>query len=145
MKIRIVGNGRGKKIHEMQIFEWVNDRSIFCCLISVELWLIVLLLCNYPEFAQGLDVRAAASAYFPSSPRGPACNLGLWRLANPPAKAYWLCHLHLRLPAPWLLMRWNRYRWHKALLLLSNGTWCIGFSQVRRDPLKKALMLHHQL
>lgn len=59
MKIRVVGNGRGKKIHEMQIFEWVNDRSIFCCLISVELWLIVLLLCNYPEFAQGLDGRTA--------------------------------------------------------------------------------------
>lgn len=34
------------------------------------------------------------------------------------------------LSALWLLMRWNRYRWHKALFLLSNRPWCIGFSQV---------------
>lgn len=25
MKIRIVSNGCGKKIHEMQIFKWIND------------------------------------------------------------------------------------------------------------------------
>lgn len=35
----------------------INDRSVFAYLISVGSWLIVLLLCNYPEFAQGLDSR----------------------------------------------------------------------------------------
>lgn len=30
-------------------------------------------------------LRGAASAYFPSPLCGPTCNLGLWRLANPPA------------------------------------------------------------
>jgi len=30
-----------------------------------------------------------------SSPRGPACNLSLWRSDNPQTKAYWLCHSHL--------------------------------------------------
>lgn len=42
-----------RRIHEMQICDRINDRSIFSYLISMSLWLIVLLLCNYPEFAQG--------------------------------------------------------------------------------------------
>lgn len=50
--------GGGDGIHEMQMYDRINDRSIFSYLISVGLWLIVLLLCNYPEFAQGLESRA---------------------------------------------------------------------------------------
>lgn len=42
----------------MQMSVGINDRSIFSYLMSVESWLIVLLLCNYPEFAQGLACRA---------------------------------------------------------------------------------------
>lgn len=53
---RCVWGGDG--IHEMQMYDRINDRSIFSYLISVGLWLIVLLLCNYPEFAQGLESRA---------------------------------------------------------------------------------------
>lgn len=37
-----------KAIHEMQISNGINDRSIFSSLISMGSWLIVLLLCNYP-------------------------------------------------------------------------------------------------
>lgn len=90
-----------KGIHEMQISNGINDRSIFSSLISMGSWLIVLLLCNYPEFAEGLDNHAVGVRlvlYFTSSPRGPACNLGLWRSDNPLTKAYWLCHLQLMLP-----------------------------------------------
>lgn len=100
MKIRILIHGCGKKIHEMQIFKRINGRSIFCCLISVELWLIVLLLCNYPEFAQGLDGRAAgcSKCLFSLSPCGPTCKVGLWRLANPPAS---ILALSLAVKAAW--------------------------------------------
>lgn len=47
-----------EEIHEMQISDRINDRSIFDHLMPMDLWLIVLLLCNYPEFAQGLESGA---------------------------------------------------------------------------------------
>lgn len=55
-----------RRIHEMQMCDRINDSSIFSYLISMGLWLIVLLLCNYPEFAQGFaaGVWGAASVLF---------------------------------------------------------------------------------
>lgn len=50
--------GVWRGIHEMQISDRINDKSISFCLISLGSWLIVLLLCNYAEFAQGLGIRA---------------------------------------------------------------------------------------
>lgn len=64
----------------MQMYDGINGRSIFYHLISVRSRLIVLLLCNYPEFAQGLDSRALGlwlGLCLTSSPRGPPCNLAI--------------------------------------------------------------------
>lgn len=57
-RMKLIWKGVWREIHEMQMFDRINDRSIFSYLISVGPWLIVLLLCNYPEFAQGLGSRA---------------------------------------------------------------------------------------
>lgn len=59
-----IWNSVWKKIHEMQICERINDRSIFSCLISMRSWLIVLLLNNYPEFTQGLESQALGCGSF---------------------------------------------------------------------------------
>lgn len=42
----------------MQMSDGINDRAVSSHLMSAVSCLIVPLLCNYPEFAQGLDGRA---------------------------------------------------------------------------------------
>lgn len=61
---KTIWNSVWRKIHEMQICDRINDRSIFFYLISMRSWLIVLLLNNYPEFTQGLESRALGCGSF---------------------------------------------------------------------------------
>lgn len=59
-----IWNSVWRKIHEMQICERINYRSIFSYLISMRSWLIVLLLNNYPEFIQGLETQTLGCGSF---------------------------------------------------------------------------------
>lgn len=43
----------------MQISDRINERSSFSCLLSMRSELILLLLNNYPEFAQGSGFKSA--------------------------------------------------------------------------------------